>query len=101
MDLIYKPVVPYVVRRRVESVMELFRARERLGSQVERQKIEIAEQDKKIMSLSLGMVEALSTAIEFRSGESGSHVRRIHDITAFMLRKTPWAQGFPPLQSTR
>ncbi len=96
MDLIYKPVVPYVVRRRVESVMELFRARERLGSQVERQKIEIAQQDKKIMSLSLGMVEALSTAIEFRSGESGSHVRRIHDITAFMLRKTPLGAGLSP-----
>ena len=31
------------------------------------------------------MIEALSTAIEFRSEESGDHVRRIHDITWNLL----------------
>ena len=38
MDVILKPVVPYVVRRRVNSVVELFRARRRLGAEVERQR---------------------------------------------------------------
>ena len=32
MDVISKPVVPYVVQRRVNSVVELFRARKRLGN---------------------------------------------------------------------
>ena len=35
----------------------------------------------------------MSTAIEFRSGESGEHVRRIHDITAYMLENTPLGNG--------
>ena len=39
------------------------------------------------------MVEALSTAIEFRSGESGDHVRRIRDITALMLHQTELGAG--------
>ena len=32
MDVISKPVVPYIVRRRVESVVELFEARRRLSA---------------------------------------------------------------------
>ena len=37
MDVISKPVVPYVVRRRVNSVVELFQARKRLGNVVDQQ----------------------------------------------------------------
>ena len=43
--------------------------------------------------MSVGMVESLSTAIEFRSDESGEHVRRIHDITDFLLRNTRFGDG--------
>ena len=93
MDVISKPVIPYVVRRRVNSVVELFRARKRLGSQVERQQSELLRQAEQIIQLNQGMIEALSTAIEFRSGESGGHVRRIHDITDYLLRRTPLGRG--------
>lgn len=34
MDVIFKPVVPYLVRRRVNSVVELFQARRRLGAEL-------------------------------------------------------------------
>ena len=37
MDVIGKPVIPYVVRRRVQSVIELFQARKRLSRTVESQ----------------------------------------------------------------
>ena len=36
MDVIRKPIVPFVVKRRVESVIELFQARRRLSYVVER-----------------------------------------------------------------
>ena len=88
MDVISKPVVPYVVQRRVNSVVELFRARKRLGNVVQQQQSELLQQAQQIIELNQGMIEALSTAIEFRSGESGSHVRRIHDITKFLLTNT-------------
>ena len=39
------------------------------------------------------MIEALSTAIEFRSEESGDHVRRIHDITWNLLTYTALGDG--------
>lgn len=93
MDVISKPVIPYVVQRRVNSVVELFQARKRLGNVVEQQQSELLRQAQEIIELNMGMIESLSTAIEFRSGESGSHVRRIHDITQFMLRQTPLGDG--------
>ena len=93
MDVIQKPIVPYIVERRVESVIELFRSRKYLNDMVEIQKNEIYNQSEKIIELNMGMVEALSTAIEFRSCESGEHVRRIHDITDYLLRNTHLGNG--------
>ena len=93
MDIISKPVVPYVVKRRVNSIVELFLARKRLGETVEKQQSELIQQAQKIIDLNLGMVESLSTAIEFRSCESGQHVRRIRDITDYILTNTPFGKG--------
>ena len=93
MDVISKPVVPYIVRRRVESVVELFEARRRLSAQVARQQDQLLRQAQQLAQMGIGMVEALATAIEFRSDESGEHVRRIHDITCHLLRHTPLGAG--------
>ena len=93
MDVIFKPVIPYVVQRRVNSVVELFRARRRLGAEVERQRDQLLLQAEKLAEMGIGMVEALATAIEFRSDESGEHVHRIHDITCHLLRNTPLGEG--------
>lgn len=92
-DVIGKPIVPYVVRRRIESVAELFRVRARLGYVVEGQQAELTRQTERIVELTRGMVEALSTAIEFRDGDSGNHVHRIYDITKLMLLKTDLGDG--------
>lgn len=94
MDVINKPIIPYVVERRVGSVIELFMARKRLSKVVEKQQDELSEQEKRIAKLSLGMIEALSSAIEFRSGETSAHTRRIHDITEYMLKHTPLGDNF-------
>ena len=93
MDVISKPVIPYLVQRRVNSVVELFQARKRLGNKVEQQQAELLVQARKVIELNQGMVEALSAAIEFRNGESGEHVRRIHDITRLLLLHTDLGAG--------
>lgn len=93
MDVISKPVVPYVVRRRVQSVIELFQARRRLSRTVESQREQLLRQAEEIITLNQGMVEALAAAIEFRSEESGDHVRRIHDITKYLLSRTELGRG--------
>ena len=86
MDIISKPVVPYFVRRRVSSVVELYRARERLSGVVDLQQRELEVQAQEIQELNRSIIEALSTAIEFRDCESGEHVQRIHDLTVQLLR---------------
>ena len=96
MDVISKPVVPYVVRRRVQSVIELFQARRQLSRTVESQRERLLRQAEEIVELNQGMVEALATAIEFRSEESGDHVRRIHDITKHLLSKTEFGETLEP-----
>ena len=93
MDVISKPVLPFVVRRRVEAVIELFQARRRLGEKVESQQADLLRQAQRIIRLSQGMVEALSNAIEFRSEESGGHVQRIRRITQHLLEHTPLGEG--------
>lgn len=92
-DVILKPVVPYAVVKRVNSVVELFRAREQLNSRIEYQNFEILEKERRISRLNRGLFETLAAAVEFRSGESGGHVRRIHDITRFMLANTSLGNG--------
>lgn len=93
MDVISKPIIPYVVRKRIDSVIELFLARKNLSNKVERQQSKLLKQAEQIIALNMGMVEALSAAIEFRSGESGEHVHRIHDITEYLLRNTELGEG--------
>ena len=93
MDVIGKPIIPYMVLRRVQSVVELFQARERLSNVVELQQADILAQAKQIIELNKGMIEALAAAIEFRSEESGDHVRRIHDITKHLLTHTQLGEG--------
>ncbi len=87
MDIIEKPIVPYFVKRRVESVLELFRARKQLSNKVEVQHLQIREQEEEIFKLNYAIIETLSTAIEFRSGESGTHVKRISGLTRMLLEE--------------
>lgn len=85
MDIIEKPIVPYFVKKRVKSVMELFRARKRLSNVVDFQSRQLEAQEKEIIELNNAIIETLSTAIEFRSGESGEHVKRIRKLSKLLL----------------
>lgn len=93
MDVISKPVVPYTVVKRVQSVVELFEARRHLNSVVEDQNIVMLKQAEKIIRLNQGMMEALATIIEFRNEESGGHVQRISMITRLLLENTVFGHG--------
>lgn len=88
MDVIAKPVVPYVITRRVNSVIELFDARKQLSSEVREQREKLLVQQQQIIELGSGMMDALFAAIEGRSGETGGHVRRIRRLTEILLTET-------------
>lgn len=87
-DVISKPIVPFVVRRRIELITEVYRTRNQLDVQVKDQNLELLKQSEEIIELTRGMIEALSAAIEFRDSDSGDHVHRIYDITRAMLTQT-------------
>jgi diguanylate cyclase (GGDEF)-like protein/PAS domain S-box-containing protein len=77
-DIISKPFELYVIKRRVENIIEL---------NLERQNQEqiIAEQAAKIRASNEMMIDALSTVIETRSLETGQHIRRIRLFTKVIL----------------
>ncbi|MDE7261792.1 MAG: response regulator [Oscillospiraceae bacterium] len=93
MDVIKKPIVSYVVLRRVKSVVELFETRRHLRQMVASQQLTLLDQANQIIRLNRGLIEALATAIEFRDEESGGHVQRISKITKFMLENTSFGEG--------
>lgn len=93
MDVISKPVISYVVLKRVRSVIELFDARKYLRGVVDTQKIALLEQAERIIQLNQGMIETLATVIEFRNEESGDHVQRICGITRLILENTEFGDG--------
>lgn len=98
MDVIGKPFVSHIVKRRIESVIELFHIRNKLNKKVDMQEKELDEKRKELESLNRALIETLATAIEFRDCESGDHVRRIYDFTLFFLNRMEFSRDMDPVQ---
>ena len=81
MDVINKPFMPELIRKRIGNVMELFNARGQLRSLVETQEQALQAQAKQLRAqarqlqqLNSSIIDTLCTVIEFRDCESGEHV---------------------------
>lgn len=85
-DIINKPFHPNVVRRRVENTIELCRHKLHLEKMVQRQTEKLREQAEELRRTNIFVIDALSTAIEFRDGGSARHIKRIRVITEVLLR---------------
>ncbi len=94
MDIIAKPVTPFVVQRRVQSVVELYSAREHLRDEVYIKNEQLKQSIDTIDALHRSTIEALASAIEFRDMESGEHTNRIYGITKYILSNTKMGEGF-------
>lgn len=86
-DIIQKPFIPYFVRQRINSVIELYMTQEQLRETVEHQAAVIEAKVEEVSKVSRSVIEILALAIEFRSGETGLHVQNIHDLTKILLRR--------------
>lgn len=73
-DIILKPFNAHIVKKRVENSIELYRHKNHLEDLVE-------HQTKKLTETNDFIIDALSTVIEYRSMESGHHIRRIRVLT--------------------
>lgn len=77
-DLVSKPFAPYVVRRRVQNLLELYRHKNHQQQLIDQQAAQLRVANE-------ATVDALSSIIEYRSAETGRHVQRIRMFTRVLL----------------
>jgi putative two-component system response regulator len=84
-DIINKPFNPDIVRRRVQNTVDLFLHKFYLEDMVERQTKKLELQNEQLKMSNTFVIDALSTAVEFRDHESGQHITRIRALTKILL----------------
>lgn len=84
-DIINKPFNPGIVKRRVGNIIELYQHKAHLETLVDKQVKALEQQALKLNQANAFMIEALSSVVEFRSSESGRHIKRIRFTTRLLL----------------
>lgn len=79
-DLISKPFIPFVIKRRIFNVLEQFRYKNKLEHMVNLQ-------TQRLLKANETMMDTLSTIIEHRNMESGQHILRIRGYTEVLLEE--------------
>ncbi|MCM1126878.1 MAG: response regulator [Lachnospiraceae bacterium] len=85
-DVMHKPFYPHIVRRRGKNIIELYQNKQHMQKRLAEQEREIREQERQIRENNEFMIDALSSVVEFRSLETGEHIKRIKYFTRIMLK---------------
>lgn len=85
-DVIHKPFYPDIVKRRAGNIIELYQSRHQMEIRLKEQEEQLRAQHKKIQENNEFMIDALSSVVEFRSSETGEHIRRIKYFTRILLK---------------
>ena len=85
-DVMHKPFFPHIVKRRGKNIIELYQNKHNMEVRLKEQEIAILAQEKKIRESNEFMIDTLSSVVEFRSLESGEHIRRVKYFTRIMLK---------------
>lgn len=84
-DIIYKPFIPKIVMRRTMNILELFEHRKYVERKLEKRTKELMLSREKLEKSNEFLVNALSSVVEFRSLESGEHIKRVRYFTKIIL----------------
>lgn len=91
-DVIHKPFNPLVIERRVDNLVSLYQHKNHLERMVQEQTNKLLEQterltqqQKRLSEINTLVIDTLSTVIEYRSLESGQHIKRIRAFTRILL----------------
>lgn len=91
-DIIKKPFNPYIIKRRVNNLVELYNHKNEMEELIEVQVSMIKEQNDKLIKqaerinhINNSMIDILGTIIEYRDMESGKHIKRIRYFTYELL----------------
>lgn len=85
-DIIYKPFAPRVVMRRTRNIIDLYKSRHEMEAELEERTRKLLESEEKLRNNNEFLINALSSVVEFRSLESGEHIRRVKFFTRIMLK---------------
>lgn len=84
-DLINKPFNSDIVYRRVSNVIALYDHKRELERKLAEQKEQLEEQAESLKQANQFVIDALCTTVEFRSLESGEHIKRIRLLIKILL----------------
>ena len=84
-DVIYKPFNARVVMRRTINIMELFENRINIETKLKERTKELVAVQAKLENNNEFLINALSSVVEFRSLESGEHIKRVRYFTRILL----------------
>lgn len=84
-DIIYKPFDAKVIRRRTLNILELFENRFNIEKKLEKRTKQLMESREKLEKNNEFLINALSSVVEFRSLESGEHIKRVKFFTRIFL----------------
>lgn len=85
-DVIHKPFYPDIVKRRAQNIMDLYQHKANMERKLKEQEEAILAKEKKIQENNEFLISALSSIVEFRSSETGEHIRRIKYFTRILLK---------------
>ena len=84
-DLVNKPFNSEITYRRVNNVVDLYANKIDLERRLAEQRNALEEQADRLKQSNLFVIDALSTTVEFRSVESGEHIKRMRLVTKNLL----------------
>ena len=86
-DLINKPFNSDIVMRRVNNTVALYSHQQDLETKLREQKELLEKQSNRLRTANQFVIDALSTTVEFRSLESGEHIKRVRLLTKIFLER--------------
>ncbi len=97
-DVMHKPFESNIIKRRANNIIELYQSKQNLEIRLKEREATIREQEKAIRENNEFMIDALGSVVEFRSIETGDHVKRIKYLTRILLKYL--AKYFPKYDMT-
>ena len=85
-DVMRKPFEPNIVKRRAKNIIELYQSKKNMELRLKEQEQQILKQEEKIRDSNEFMIDALSSVVEFRSVETGDHIKRIKYFTRIIAK---------------
>lgn len=84
-DIIYKPFSSKVIMRRAMNILEIYESRFHMEREIEKRTKQLMASREKLEKSNEFLVNALSSVVEFRSLESGEHIKRVKFFTRIFL----------------